>query len=176
MFGSAYVLLFSLCAAPVELPLAPTCVHPVARVIVASAHHAAAVASTSDCREIMSLLRRWERNVARLPEPSRAQHDRLRHEVASVINWHAAIASRILVGQIDVPRLKRTFDWAIIERSNGRVSLEATPRDETERLFYRSLRIWLEDQTGSPAELAVCDRHGAVRLACQFNSSTSASP
>lgn len=170
MFGSATFLILSLCAEPVAASLAPTCVRPVPHVVAASSHCAATVAKMTDCREIVALLHRWERTVGRIPEPSRAQRDRLRHEVSSAVNGHAAIASKSLVGRIDVNRLMNAFDWTITERREGRVCLQAVPRDETEQLFYRSLSVWLDPQTGSPERLAVCDRQGGMREAWQFHS------
>lgn len=130
--------------------------HPVAACATPSPHHA----SFADADPVDTLLERWSTAAARKPASWRAERENLRFHVTSRLNGHAATAMEALIGQIETQRLRESYDWRIVETVNWETCLEATPKDETDRLFYQSIRVWLQSSTGQLVKLQAFDRHG----------------
>lgn len=129
---------------------------PVAVVAVPSPHHAGLL----EVDPVDTLLNRWSAAGTRKTVPWRAERENLRFHVTSRLNGHAATAMEALLGQIDARRLRESYDWRIVETVNWETCLEATPKDETDRLFYQSIRVWLQSSTGKLVKLQAFDRHG----------------
>ena len=165
MFGSLLLVLSTLGAEPAgTVPLA-TCVRPVAKLVAPKIEHAAGATRSTDCHQIALWLRQWEQTARRRPALSAARRDALRHRVETRANAHAATALELMTGPLDIAKLRESFVWTITDRDVGRVQLEATPRDETERLFYGSIRVWLDEADGALNQLQVTDRVGETRFA-----------
>lgn len=129
---------------------------PVAVVAVPSPHQA----SSQEVDPVDTLLNRWSAAGTRKTVPWRAERENLRFHVTNRLNGHAATAMEALLGPIDARRLRESFDWRIVETVDWETCLEATPKDETDRLFYQSIRIWLQPSTGRLVKLQAFDRHG----------------
>lgn len=129
---------------------------PVAVVAVPSPHQA----SSQEVDPVDTLLNRWSAAGIRKTVPWRAERENLRFHVTNRLNGHAATAMEALLGQIDARRLRESHNWRIAETVNWETCLEATPKDETDRLFYHSIRVWLQSSTGHLVKLQAIDRHG----------------
>ena len=164
MFGSLLFVLSTLGAEPAgPMPLV-TCARPVAKLVVPKVEHVAGASRSADCRQISLWLRRWEQAARRHPALSAARRDVLRHRVETSANAHAAMALELMTGPLDITRLSESFVWTITDHDTGHVCLEATPRDETERLFYASIRVWLDATDGALNQLQVVNRSGETRF------------
>ena len=164
MFGSLLLVLSTLGAEPAgTVPLA-TCVRPVAKLAAPKIVHVAGATRSTDCHQIALWLRRWEQTSKRLSALSNSRRDVLRHRAETAMNAHAATALEQLAGSLDVTKLRETFAWTITERTASFVSLEAVPRDETERLFYGSIQVRLDAADGSLDQLQLTDRQGERRV------------
>lgn len=164
MFGSLLLVLSVVGAEPVEATLPATCARPVAKLVAPKIEHVAGATRSTDCRQIALWLRRWEQTSRHQPTFSRARRDVLRHRVVTHVNVHAATAIEQLAGRIEVTKLREAFAWTIVDHDAGRVCLEAAPRDETECLFYGSIRVWLDETDGALNQLQVVNRSGETRF------------
>lgn len=176
MFGSLLFVLSTLGAVPAGTMPFVTCARPVAKLVVPQIEHVAGATRSTDCHQIAMWLRRWEQTARRRPALSAARRDVLRHKVETDANAHAATALELMTGPLDVTRLRESFVWTITDRDAGQVQLEATPRDETERLFYASIRVWLDETDGALNQLQVTDRSGETRFAWRNNVAPESSP
>lgn len=165
MFGSLLLVLSALGAEPLESLSLATCARPLAKLIEPKIEHAAGATRSSDCHLILSWLRRWESAAHHDPALSTARRDVLRYRIETHTNAHAATALELMIGPIDVLRLRESFVWTILDREAGRVHLEASPRDETEQLFYASIRIDLNEADGSLNQLQIVSRSGETCFA-----------
>ena len=176
MFGSLLFVLSTLGAEPAgPMPLV-TCARPVTKLVVPKIEHVAGAARSSDCHQIALWLRRWEQTARHRPALSAARRDVLRHRVETNANAHAARALELMTGPLDITRLRESFAWTITDHNAGHVCLEATPRDETERLFYASIRVWLDETDGALNQLQVTDRFGETRFVWRNNVAPESSP
>ena len=176
MFGSLLYVLFTLGAVPAGTMPLVTCARPVAQLVAPKIEHVAGATRSTDCHQIALWLRRWEQTVRRRPALSAARRDVLRHRIETNANAHAAMALERMTGPLDVTRLRESFVWTITDREAGQVQLEATPRDETERLFYGSIRVWLDETDGALNQLQVTDRSGETRFVWRNNVAPESSP
>lgn len=127
--------------------------------VTAPARHQAN-ATDPQAEAVVALMSRWEMAATRHTVPWRAEREILRFRVTSRLNGHAATAMEALLGQIDARQLRESHDWRIVESANWETCLEAVPKDETDRLFYQSIRVWLQSSTGQLVKLQLFDRHG----------------
>jgi hypothetical protein len=132
--------------------------HPLANVATPTRHHA--TAADPRAATVLALMSRWETVATRSTVPWRAERENLRFHVTSRLNGHAAAAMEKFLGQIDARRLRESHDWQIVESANWETCLQAIPKDETERLFYGSIRVWLNTASAQLARLQAFDRHG----------------
>jgi outer membrane lipoprotein-sorting protein len=158
MFGSLLLMFCPICADPVAG--APAVV---AKLVSPDEHHVAAKVRPAPPGDVELLLRRWESASHRQTERSESKRELLRRDIARDVNQHAALAVEQLTGRVDADRLKTAFIWSIVDKTDGRVCLEATPAEETDQLFYGAIRLWLDDQTGCVERLQLIDRRGVVR-------------
>ena len=176
MFGSLLLVLSAVGAEPVEVNSLATCTRPAAKLVAPKIEHAAGATRSTDCRQIALWLRRWEQTSKRLSALPGARRDVLRHRAETAMNAHAATALEQLAGSLDVTKLRETFDWTITERTAAFVSLEAVPRDETERLFYGSIQVRLDAADGSLDQLQLTDRQGERRVTWRCERTIETSP
>ena len=176
MFDSLLFVLSTLGAEPAgPMPLV-TCARPVAKLVVPKIEHVAGATRSTDCHQIALWLRRWEQSARRRPVLSAARRDVLRHRVETSANAHAAMAIELMTSPLDITRLRESFVWTITDHDAGNVCLEATPRDETERLFYGSIRVSLDETDGALKQLQVADRSGETRFAWRNDIAPESSP
>ena len=176
MFGSLLFALSVVGAEPVEATSPATCARPVAKLVAPKIEHSAGATRSTDCRQIALWLRRWERTSQHQPTFSLARRDVLRHRAETHVNVHAATALEQLAGRIEVIKLREAFAWSIVDRDAGQVCLEATPRDETEHLFYGSIRVWLDETDGALNQLQVINRSGETRFVWKNDVAPESSP
>ncbi len=176
MFRSLLFVLSTLGAEPVATTSLATCVRPAAMLAAPKIEHVAGAARSTDCHQIAVWLRRWEQLAKRRPALSAARRDALRHKVETDANAHAAAALELMTGPLDIARLRESFAWTITDRDADRIQLEAIPRDDTERLFYASIRVWLDEDDGALNQLQVTDRSGETRFVWRNNIAPEPSP
>lgn len=164
MFGSLFFILSAFGTEPVETRLSSTCMRPLAKLVAPKIEHAAGATRSTDCRQITFWLRLWEQTSRHRPTLSLARRDVLRHRAETHANAHAATAIEQLTGRIEIGKLREAFVWSIVDHDAGRVCLEATPRDETEHLFYGSIRVWLDEVDGALHQLQIVNRSGETRF------------
>ncbi|MDB5346777.1 MAG: hypothetical protein JWP89_5154 [Schlesneria sp.] len=131
---------------------------PLANVITPPRH--CATATDPQVATVRTLMSRWEAVATRNTVPWRAEREILRFHVTSHFNGHAATAMGTFLGQIDARQLRESHDWQIVETANWETCLEAIPKDETERLFYGSIRVWLNTASAQLVRMQAFDRHG----------------
>jgi len=136
-----------------------TCSQPIAKVVEREPVYASSPNRRSDPLEVAWWLKRWEQFTSEFPQLSRSKSEELNRTIQQEFNEHTAAATVQLVGPVRVDRLTDIYDWTIAERNDERIILEATPRDEMDRLFYRSLRISLTQEDGSPVQISVTGRN-----------------
>jgi hypothetical protein len=132
--------------------------HPPANVATAPRHYA--TAADPQATIVLALMSRWEKVATRNTVPWRAEREILRFHVTNHFNGHAATAMEAFLGQVDVRQLRESYDWQIVETVNWETCLQAIPRDETERLFYGSIRVWLNTASAQLVRMQAFDRHG----------------
>ncbi len=155
MFCSLLLLISPFCADPVLPTSAP-------KVVVPELHHAAVCEPVAVLGDLDRILDKWEAASKLHEPPSRSQRQILRLIVSTSLNGHAAMAIEKLAGPIDAGQWKDQFHWTITERQDDRIGLEAIPKDDTERLFYRSIRVWLNSSSWRLVHLQATDRRGHV--------------
>ena len=140
-----------------------TCVRPAALVSEASLPCASiAIGHTSAC-SATQWLERWKNSVNQQPDRSRSEREEFRRCVREAFNEHTVAAAEMLVGRVDFDRLVDTFDWRVIESNHEWTCLEAVPKDDMERLFFRSLRMTLDGKDGVPRQLVIVGRNQLVQ-------------
>jgi hypothetical protein len=112
-------------------------------------------------------MKRWETASHAVRDHSRSQREELRRTVHQEFNEHAAAAVEQMVGRITLTTLTQLFDWRIVEINQQQVSLEAIPRDSTERLFYRSLRVVLSADDACLRKVGVVSRKDVFQVVWQ---------
>lgn len=132
--------------------------HPPANVVAPTRHHA--TVADAQAAAVLALMTRWETVATRNTVPWRAEREILRFHVTNRFNGHAATAMERILGQIDVRQLRESHDWQIVDTVNWETCLQAIPKDETERLFYGSIRVWLNTASAQLVRLQAFDRHG----------------
>jgi hypothetical protein len=144
---------------PIVAQPVATCMRPSAQVTKPDSAHASIWHPISESLEITRYLKRWEQSTAIQPEWSRSQHDEFRRMIVWEFNEHTAAATAQFIGPIRSDVLGTVFDWTIVMRTNAVITLEAVPRDEMDRLFYRSVRVSLVVDDGTPREISVIGRN-----------------
>lgn len=142
-----------------------TCACPMPKLIARVGDHA------SDFRkavyEPVDWLRKWERAMRDAPDPDRSHREEFRQSVHVEFNQHTAIAAEQFVGRIDADQLIENFEWTVSRQPGESVSLEATPRDETEQLFYGSFRVWMSADDGVLERIVAVGRNRKQRTIWQ---------
>lgn len=146
-----------------------TCTQPVARVVERETLSASLPRQLSVALEIAWWLKRWERSTSERPEPSRSHQEDLCRTIQQELNLHAATATLQLIGPVRADRLTDLYDWTIAEQNNERIILEAIPRDEMDRLFYRALRVSLAQDDGTPEQINVIRRNQQSQIVWKSN-------
>lgn len=160
-------------APPRAIPVA-TCSRPLVKVTQPSTVSAVSPAEIADSLTIATVLRRWERSAQMGTEWSRSQREEFRQRIKSNFNEHSVAAVEHLSGRVNRDWLSETYAWRLVDRSPDQICVEGTPRDETERLFYASVRVWLNNDSGLPEQIVVVSRNQAHRVA--WRSETSSNP
>ena len=142
-----------------------TCARPMPKLIARVGDHASDLSEA--VHEPVDWLRKWERAMHDAPDPDRSHREEFRQSVHVEFNQHTAIAAEQFVGRVDADRLIENFEWTVSRRPGESVSLEATPRDETERLFYGSFRVWLSANDGVPERIVAVGRSRKQRTIWQ---------
>ena len=148
------------------LPTA-TCSRPLIKVTEPSNVSAVSPSEIAESLAIVTLLRRWERSSQNRAEWSRSEREEFRQRMKANFNEHSVAAVEQLTGHLEHDWLCETFAWRLADRSPDQICLEGTPRDETERLFYGSLRVWLNADRGVPEQIVVVTRNQVHRVAWQ---------
>ena len=162
MFGSILWLVCPFCADPSDIrPAAPP---PPPNVVAPGRNHSDVAKPRAVIGDVASILGCWEAASKQQDVPSQSQRENLRLRVSTSLNGHAAIAAEKLVGTVDTAQLQEQFDWRLIEQAGRQVCLEASPKDETERLFFGSIRVWLDPSSWRIEKLQVADRQGIERV------------
>ena len=143
--------------------LQATCVRPVALVSQAGLPCASIISGHTSVCSATDWLERWKNSTNQFPDRSRSEREEFRRSVRDAFNEHAVAAAELLVGRVDVNRLNDTFNWRIIESSHEWTCLEAVPKDDMERLFFRSLRMTLDAKNGVPKQLVIIGRNQPAR-------------
>lgn len=110
---------------------------------------------------VTAALQNWERGSQTqrpLQERDRVWLQRMNSPELSA---HAVEAAGQLLGPVSATALREKYDWALVKSGNGRVTLSATPRDETDRLFIPNLEVILSSGTGTILGIAARERNGA---------------
>jgi hypothetical protein len=144
---------------PKAIPVA-TCSRPPIQITQPPTVSALSPTEIADALTIATLLRRWERSVQDNPEWSRSQREEFRRRMQQQFNEQ-------LIGHVKRDTLCKVYDWRIVDHSPEQICLEATPRDETERLFYGSVRVWLDAENAIPERIAIVSRNQVHRIAWQ---------
>ena len=121
-------------------------------------------AMTTD-EELSRRLRQWEVATRDAAEWSRSQREEFRRLTRKNFNEHTATAAEQLIGSVAADWLKEKYSFQVLERSSQQIRLEAVPRDETEQLFYGSLRISLSTISGNLEKLVVVQRNQQQKVA-----------
>lgn len=164
MFGALFLLLNPLCAdTPDTAP--STIAAPAPRVVTPELHYAHAARPRATVGDVDSMLECWAW-ATKQNEPLSASHkESLRLSVTTALNRHAAMTVERLSGAIDPELLRSQFEWKLIASPNeNSVCLQASPTDETERLFYGSVVASLNAWTWQLERLQVTDRNGKVAV------------
>ena len=135
-----------------------TCVSPRVRVVEPQVVSAAVPCRSTNSMELTLLMQRWEQSSGYEPTRIRSQQDELRRTIHRDFNEHAAAAAVQLVGPITAEQLMEMFDWTIVARTSENVTVEGIPRDDSDRLFYRSIRVSLSAD-GAPDQIAILGRN-----------------
>jgi hypothetical protein len=144
-----------------------TCVRPHARTVEPDADHSTLFTRADDVDGIMPWLKKWEQLTSGHPTWNRSRKEEFRRSIQREINEHTAFAAEQLVGHVSSDTLIETYQWKVVDRTETRVTLEAIPRDETDRLFYRSFRISLNVGEGVPDQIVVVCRNEQQRIVWQ---------
>ncbi len=162
MFGSVVWLVCLFCADPADVRSPVT--NAAARVVAPGLHHSHAAEPRAVIGDVDSILDCWEWASKQHEVPTRTQRENRHLSVSTSLNGHAAIAVEQLAGVIVASRLREQFEWRLIEQAGKQLCVEAVPRDETERLFFRSIRVWLNPSSWRIEQLQAIDRHGVQRV------------
>jgi hypothetical protein len=162
MCGFILWLVCPFCADPADVRPAAPPTSP--KVVVPALHHSGISEPRAVIGDVASILGCWEAASKQQDVPSRSQRENLRLRVSTSLNGHAAIAAEKLVGTVAAAQLQEQFNWRLIEQAGRQVCLEASPKDETERLFFGSIRVWLDPSSWRIEKLQVADRQGTTRV------------
>ena len=140
-----------------------TCARPAAGVVQAQQ----TFAMTSDTFSVTTSpncwLTHWQNATRFNPERSRSEQEEFRRCAHESLNEHTLAAVELFIGQIQAKKLDELFHWRILHSHFDIVCLEATPRDETEQLFYGALQISLNVNSGCLEKLVVVGRNQVER-------------
>ena len=165
MFESCFLLLtWSVDPAAIERRPVATCVRPTARVAKPEDVYALLESRTSETEQIANLLKRWERSTADQPEWSRSMQEEFRRTIVREFNEHAAAATLQFIGPVRSDQLSKMFDWTVVAQTDADLTLEAIPHDEMDRLFFRSIRVLLIMDVGTPRQILVIGRNQRQQL------------
>ena len=148
----------------IAAPMA-TCVRPAMMVVEPNLVCASSKIHLSEMSAVSNCLRRWEHATTQTPERSRSQREDFRRRMQEDFNEHTAAAIEQLMGRVHEKSLTAIHEWQFVERTGDCIFLEAIPKDETERLFYGSLRVSIVAESGILEQLTVVDRNHSHRIA-----------
>ena len=163
LFIALTILLEPEATAP-TLVVRPTCIQLAALISEADVPCAQSKKSSTSSQLIAELLKRWEASANRQRQPSRSEREEFRRSIRDAFNEHAVVAAELFFGDVSSRQLEEAFEWRIVDRSADAVSLEAVPKDEMERLFYRSLSVTLDLKTGAANRLIIVGRNQTSRI------------
>lgn len=146
------------------LVVRPTCIQPAALISEAEVPCAQSKKSSTSSQLVVDLLKHWEASASEQRLPSRSEREEFRRSIREAFNEHAVVAAELLFGDVSSRQLEETFEWRIVDRSADAISLEALPKDEMERLFYRSLTVSLDLKTGAASRLVIVGRNQTSRV------------
>lgn len=152
---------------PDSVPPIATCVRPAVMVAEPNTVCSLSMSRIADVPIIEAALQHWEIATKNAPEKSRSDREEFRRKILEEFNEHTAVAVELLAGRIRQRQLLEAFNWRLIEKTAERVHLEAVPKDETERLFYGSLRVSIEPDKGVLDQLIVVTRNHSHRIVWQ---------
>lgn len=122
-------------------------------------HSAAGLTCPSNPRLVNEWLARWETASKQSKERTRSEKEDFRRRVQPSFNEHAVSAGEQLIGSVTAKSLNDNFFWRITKNTPYEVCLEAIPKDEMEQLFYASMRVSLNPQSGMPQQLMITNRN-----------------
>ena len=136
-----------------------TCIHPTIKNVEPEKNCVSGSVARVDHLEIESLLSRWEESTRQQSPLSRSQMEELQHAVGQQFNQHTAADLIPLIGPVRADRLQDRYQWAVVQRSRGSITLAAMSRDEMDRLFYHSVIVSLSLAQGLPEQIDVRGRN-----------------
>ncbi|MEI8017203.1 MAG: hypothetical protein WCH39_03335 [Schlesneria sp.] len=134
-------------------------IRPQVKTVEPDADHATSMTLTTDANEIMFLLKEWEQSTSNQPAWNRSRKEEFRQSIQREFNKHTVVAAEQLVGHVSSDVLNETYQWKIVDRTEKLITLEAFPRDDTDRLFYRCFRISLRVSEAIPDQIVVVGRN-----------------
>ena len=134
-------------------------IRPQVKAVERDVDHATFLTRTADVDEIASLLKEWEQSTSDQPSWNRSRKEEFRQSIQREFNEHTAVAAEQLAGQVSSDGLSEAYQWKIIDRTDQRLTLEAIPRDETDRLFFRCFRISFNVSEAVPDRIVVVGRN-----------------
>ena len=136
-----------------------TCIHPTIKNVEPEKNCVSGSVTRVDHLEIESLLSRWEESTWRQQPLSRSQMEELQHEIGEQFNQHTAADLILLIGPVLADQLQDRYQWSVVQRSRGSITLAAMSRDEMDRLFYHSFVVSLSLAQGGPEQIEVRGRN-----------------
>ena len=134
-------------------------IRPQVKTVEPDADHATFLARIADVDEIAFLLKEWEQSTSDQPAWNRSRKEEFLQSIQREFNEHTAVAVEQLVGHVRSDGLNETYQWKIVDRTDKRITLDAFPRDGTDRLFYRCFRISLRVSEAVPDQIVVVGRN-----------------
>ena len=144
-----------------------TCSRPVPKIAQPQNVTALSPTDIKSAQEIADLLLRWEQAQQDVPHWSRSHREEFRRRTQAGLNEHSIAAAEQLMGQVEAKWLSETYIWRIVDRRRKPIVLEAIPKDETERLFYSSLRVSLAPEDCLPEQITVVSRFQTEKVVWQ---------
>lgn len=147
-----------------------TCSRPIISVIKPEPISASASTGAIDPAIISRCLQSWELTSRDCLDRSRSEQDEFRRRIHESFNEHTLAAAERLIGRVDASDLKDRFAWRVVSQDLDEICLEAVAKDELERLFYSSVRIWLSAMQGDLQKIVVIGRNQSQATVWQCES------
>ena len=155
MFGTLLMMAGAIAADP-SGSFTRTAVSKLPTPIVPSSH---AIPRSAIPDNVDSAMARWAEASIQQGLPARSGQDALQLAFEKQINRHAADAATGMLGPINIARLKEQYTWKLTTGAGKPLCLEAIPQDDVDRLFFRSIRVWL-DSRSQVTQIEVASRDG----------------